>query len=164
MISLEQVLLLQKKVETAVERISSLQNEITQLRSDNDALRSKCAELSNALAAKTELVSSLETNQGKIEEGILNAMSRLDAVTNSTGGSPVPRAPVTFDTQEPIQQEPAAEPQQEEIPFRYEIVPDDEPSEEEEESNTDDNQEANGDQQAAQEQDANSLNGQFDIF
>ena len=66
MITLDQVLLLQKKVETAVERISSLQNEITQLRSDNDALRSKCAELTNALSVKTEQFSSYEADQNKI--------------------------------------------------------------------------------------------------
>jgi len=83
MISLEQVLLLQKKVETAVEKIASLSNQVKQLNSDNDALRSKCAELTKALSDKSELVTSLESDQTKIEQGILNALSRLDTVENA---------------------------------------------------------------------------------
>ena len=90
MISLDQVLLLQKKVETAVEKIGTLTNTIAQLKGDNDALRSKCAELTKALSAKTEQVSTLEDEQGKIEEGIMNALNRLSTVENSvlnTAGS-----------------------------------------------------------------------------
>lgn len=83
MISLDQVLLLQKKVETAVEKISFLSGQVEQLKNDNDALRTKCAELTKALDEKTELVSSLEDNQGKIEEGILTALNRLDTVENA---------------------------------------------------------------------------------
>lgn len=76
MISLEQVLLLEQKVESAVERISQLQTE-------NDALRTKCAELTNSLSSKTELLSSLEQDQSKIEDGILKALDRLNAIENS---------------------------------------------------------------------------------
>ena len=83
MISLDQVLLLQKKVETAVEKINFLTGQVEQLKNDNDALRTKCAELTKALDEKTELVSSLEVNQGKIEEGILTALNRLDTVENA---------------------------------------------------------------------------------
>ncbi|MBQ3687462.1 MAG: hypothetical protein II932_06495, partial [Treponema sp.] len=56
------------------------------LKNDNDALRTKCAELTKALDEKTELVSSLEDNQGKIEEGILTALNRLDTVENAILG------------------------------------------------------------------------------
>lgn len=90
MISLDQVLLLQKKVETAVEKIGTLTNTVSQLKGDNDALRSKCAELTKALSNKTEQVSTLEDEQGKIEEGIMNALNRLSTVENSvlnTAGS-----------------------------------------------------------------------------
>jgi chromosome segregation ATPase len=83
MISLDQVLLLQKKVESAVQKIA-------QLNTENDALRSKCNELTNALSVKTEQLSSFETDQGKIEEGILKALDRLNSVENSvlkTAGS-----------------------------------------------------------------------------
>ena len=75
MISFDQVLLLEEKVEGAVKRIE-------QLNAENAALREKCAELSNALAAKSEQFSSFESDQSKIEEGILKALSRLSAVEN----------------------------------------------------------------------------------
>lgn len=75
MISLEQILLLQEKVENAVSKIE-------QLNAENAALRRKCAELTNVLAAKTEQFSSFQNDQNKIEEGILTALQRLDAVEN----------------------------------------------------------------------------------
>ncbi|MCR5764138.1 MAG: cell division protein ZapB [Treponema sp.] len=172
MISLDQVLLLQKKVETAVEKIAFLKGQIEQLKSENDALHTKCAELTKALDEKTELVSSLESNQGKIEEGIISALNRLDTMENSIlDGSASPdnqnqessdsQEQVTFDQQAPIETEQAADSSSEESnqaeqtsnevqqePFRYEIVPDEENSEEENSS----------------EDNADSLNGQFDIF
>ncbi len=76
MISLDQILLLERKVESAVEKISQLQSE-------NDALRTKCAELTNALADKSERLSSIEQDQSKIENGILKALDRLNAIENS---------------------------------------------------------------------------------
>lgn len=92
MISLDQVLLLQEKVETAVARIGSLKAEVAQLKSENDALRTKCTELTNSLTAKTEFISALEANQDKIEQGILNALSRLDSLEDAVteGTSYVP--------------------------------------------------------------------------
>ena len=39
---------------TAVEKIKGLTSEIEQLKADNDALRSKCTELTKALTDKTE--------------------------------------------------------------------------------------------------------------
>ncbi len=76
MISLDQVLLLEQKVESAVEKI-------TQLQAENDALRSKCSELTNALSSKTEQLSSFEQDQGRIENGILKALDRLNSIENS---------------------------------------------------------------------------------
>ncbi len=76
MISLDQVLLLEEKVESAVQKIA-------QLKAENDALRTKCAELTNSLCAKTEQLSSFATDQNKIEEGILKALNRLNSVENS---------------------------------------------------------------------------------
>ena len=83
MISLDQVLLLQKKVETAVEKIRSLNAEVLQLKSDNDALRRTCAELKNSLADKSGLVSSMEAEQSQIEETIRKALDQLDDVENA---------------------------------------------------------------------------------
>lgn len=76
MISLEQILLLEKKVESAVAKIAQLQAE-------NDALRSKCSELTNALSSKSEQLSSFENDQNKIETGILKALDRLSSIENT---------------------------------------------------------------------------------
>ena len=50
MITFDQILLLQEKIESAA-------NKIKQLQAENDALRSKCAELTNALSSKSEQLS-----------------------------------------------------------------------------------------------------------
>lgn len=76
MISLDQILLLEKKVESAVAKIAQLQAE-------NDALRSKCSELTNALSSKSEQLSTFEQDQSKIESGIMNALDRLASIENS---------------------------------------------------------------------------------
>lgn len=76
MISLDQVILLEKKVESAVAKIQ-------QLKAENDALRSKCSELTNALSAKSEQLSSFVNDQSQIEDGIRKALDRLNAIENS---------------------------------------------------------------------------------
>ena len=127
MISFDQVLLLEEKVESAVKKIE-------QLNAENAALRSKCAELSNALNAKSEQFSSFQSDQSKIEEGILKALSRLNAVENvvlqaaSAAQMPSNSAPVPAQEpkiQNPVQseafvQEPQSVPN-EELPSEIEI-------------------------------------------
>lgn len=76
MISLDQIQLLEAKIESAVEKIQQLQVE-------NDALRNKCSELSNALSAKSEQLSLCEKDQTMIENGILKALNRLNSIENS---------------------------------------------------------------------------------
>ena len=76
MITLDQIALLEQKIESAVEKIQQLQAE-------NDALRSKCTELTNALSAKSEQLTSFETDQNQIEAGIKKALDRLNAIENS---------------------------------------------------------------------------------
>ena len=76
MISFDQVLLLQKKVESAVQKI-------VELKSENDALRSKCSELTNALSEKTELLESFYADEKKIENSIMDALDRLNSIENS---------------------------------------------------------------------------------
>ena len=76
MITLDQVLLLEKKVESAVEKIAQLQAE-------NAALSTKCSELTNALSSKSEQLTTFEKDQDKIESGILNALDRLNSIENS---------------------------------------------------------------------------------
>lgn len=143
MISLDQVLLLQEKVETAVQRLAQLNADNERLTSENDALRSKCAELSKALEDKTELVSNLESDQNKIEAGILSALSRLDTVENSVlsaGSSTTPNTPSTTEnTSTTPQENPSTE----------------SASSETQETTTEQN---------ADIQPASSIDGQFDIF
>lgn len=76
MINLSQLELLEAKIESAVEKISQLQVE-------NDALRNRVQELSNALSAKSEQLSLAEKDQEKIENGILKALNRLNSIENS---------------------------------------------------------------------------------
>lgn len=83
MISVDTILLLQQKVESAVQKIE-------QLKAENDALRAERSELTKALSEKTELLSRFSADEKKIEDGILGALTRLDAVENalldSSGG------------------------------------------------------------------------------
>ena len=99
MISLDQILVLEKKVESAV-------NKITQLQAENDALRSKCAELTNALSSKSEQLSSFEQDQGLIESKIVNLINRFNNIENSVldviGSSGSMQSPVTA-IQQPVQ-------------------------------------------------------------
>ena len=76
MISLDQVLVLEQKVESAVKKI-------TQLQAENDALRKKCAELTNSLSSKSEQLSSFEQDQGLIESKIVNLINRFNNIENS---------------------------------------------------------------------------------
>ncbi len=76
MITLSQVELLEQKVESAVEKIQQLQAE-------NDALRKKCSELTNAISVKSEQLTSFESEQSQIENGIKKALERLNSIENS---------------------------------------------------------------------------------
>ena len=115
MISLDQVYLLEQKVESAVEKIQQLQAE-------NDALRNKCTELTNALSAKSEQLSNFESDQSQIETGIKKALDRLNSIENSVlktaekinqDGQAAKPAPVqsapSFDTMDTVPQTEEAE-------------------------------------------------------
>ena len=138
MISLDQVLLLEQKVESAVEKIKQLEGE-------NDALRSKCSELTNALSAKTEQLAAFESEQKTIESGIIKAIDRLNSIEHSVlkkAGSIAEAQPEPVEEEAPVpvtemsfeQMMPVAEP--EEPPF--EEIPIEEPVEESEEVVEDD--------------------------
>ena len=170
MISLDQILVLEKKVESAV-------NKITQLQAENDALRSKCTELTNALSSKSEQLSSFEQDQGLIESKIVNLINRFNNIENSVldviGQSGSMQSPVAA-IQQPVQT-PAPEQsvQQAQIPNQNPIaqsqtyVPASEPvvstpveieSEEMQQSFFDMNEVSSQDDNQSQE------SGQFDIF
>lgn len=96
MISLDHVLLLEQKVESAVAKIAQLQAE-------NDALRSRCSELTNALSSKSEQLSSFESDQNKIESGILKALDRLNSIENSVlkASGQMPSTPTSTQVSQP---------------------------------------------------------------
>ena len=170
MISLDQILVLEKKVESAV-------NKITQLQAENDALRSKCAELTHALSSKSEPLLSFEQDQGLIESKIVNLINRFNNIENSVldviGSSGFMQSPVAA-IQQPVQT-PAPEQsvQQTQVPNQNPIaqsqtyVPASEPvvstpveteSEEMQQSFFDMNEVSSQDDNQSQE------SGQFDIF
>jgi len=76
MLNLDQVRLLENRVEKAVGKIQSLTNENTHLRSQLSTLQTRVGELEG-------LVRSFKDDQGRIEEGILNALDRLSAFEDS---------------------------------------------------------------------------------
>lgn len=76
MVSIEQIAVLEQKVESAVAKIA-------QLTAENDALRSKCVELTNALSEKTEQLSAFHADQNKIEVGIMKALEQLKSLEGS---------------------------------------------------------------------------------
>ena len=106
MISLDQVLLLEQKVESAVEKIKQLEGE-------NAALRNKCSELTNALSAKTEQLTAFESEQKTIESGIIKAIDRLNSIEHSV----LKKAGSIAEAQPPqAEPEPIEEPVEEEAP------------------------------------------------
>ena len=76
MTTLNQVQLLEEKVEGIVVKLQQLQAE-------NDALRKQCAELTNALSSKSEQLSSYTSDQNEIEDGLKKALDRLNFIENS---------------------------------------------------------------------------------
>jgi len=76
MLNLDQVRLLENRVEKAVGKIQSLTTENTHLRSQLSTLQTRVGELEG-------LVRSFKDDQGRIEEGILNALDRLSAFEDS---------------------------------------------------------------------------------
>ena len=76
MLNLDQVRLLENRVEKAVGKIQSLTTENTHLRSQLSGMQARVGELEG-------LVRSFKDDQGRIEEGILNALDRLSAFEDS---------------------------------------------------------------------------------
>lgn len=99
MLSLDQVRLLENRVQKAVGKITSLTDENARLRSQLTGLQTRVNELEG-------LVRSFKDDQGRIEEGILNALDRLSAFEDSvfhgeSGSAPLPatdKAPLSRET------------------------------------------------------------------
>lgn len=76
MLNLDQVRLLENRVEKAIGKIQSLDAENTLLKSQLSTLQAHVSELEG-------LVQGFKDDQGRIEEGILNALDRLSAFEDS---------------------------------------------------------------------------------
>lgn len=83
MISLEQVQLLEHKVETAVAKIAELQKENDFLRAKFSELKVQYDELQKMDVERSSKLSLYEQNQPRIEEGIMKALERLNNVEDS---------------------------------------------------------------------------------
>lgn len=138
-------------VELLVKKVESIVAKTLNLQAENDALRTKCAELTNALSAKTEQLASFEREQSMVEGGILKALERLSSIENS-----ILQAADNSIQQNTVQQIPSAEAQpaaagqnvQPEISNEVSAPQND----------------ANAIRQNEQPQNPVSENGQFDIF
>ncbi len=73
MITLDQINLLDAKVQSAVELISGL-------RTENKGLNSKLDEYRKRIDELEVLITNFKNDQGEIENGILNALSQLDQI------------------------------------------------------------------------------------
>lgn len=138
-------------VELLVKKVESIVAKTLNLQAENDALRTKCAELTNALSAKTEQLASFEREQSMVEGGILKALERLSSIENS-----ILQAADNSIQQNTVQQIPSAEAQ----PAAAGQTVQPEISNEVSASQND----ANAIRQNEQPQNPVSENGQFDIF
>ena len=76
MITLDQVQLLEKKVEAIVSKMNDIQRQ-------NVALQEKNRDLIEKNSLLMQKISSFEADQNRIEQGILNALDRLNSMENS---------------------------------------------------------------------------------
>jgi chromosome segregation ATPase len=76
MLSLDQIQLVQQKVEKVIAKINMLEQENAKLISQNNELIKQNNELNTK-------ISSFEADQSKIEQGLLHALERLNSVENS---------------------------------------------------------------------------------
>ena len=116
MISLDQIQLLEQKVELAVKKISELQKENDFLRSVFSALKVKSDELQKTNAEMQNKLTIFENDQPRIEQGIINALKYLDNVEDSvlntrsqnSAGSDTVSNPAPQTNTNPVQQTPVA--------------------------------------------------------
>jgi chromosome segregation ATPase len=76
MISLSQIQLLEQKIESAIIKIAALTDENNKLHAQYDSARAENTSLQNKL-------NEFQSNQSRIEQGILNALHRLETVENT---------------------------------------------------------------------------------
>lgn len=95
MISLEQVNSLESRVEKAVALIASLRSENASMRSGLTAAESRVAELEG-------LIQDFQKDQARIEEGIVEALRKLDSFEDSVHVAVAAKEPLkTVETEKP---------------------------------------------------------------
>ena len=112
MITLDQIRMLDSKVQQAVEVIEELRNE-------NNTLRDKLSSYESKISELQVLIDSFKADQGEIEEGIQKALERLEVISSTSKEVETPEAePVVEDTPEAVQPPPedSSPEQQEESP------------------------------------------------
>ncbi|MCR5699467.1 MAG: hypothetical protein K6G52_07485 [Treponemataceae bacterium] len=82
MISLDQVQLLEKKVAAIVAKMNELQKQNSYLLAQNKEFASRNEDLYAQNQVLLKKVSTFEADQGRIEQGILNALEKLNAMEN----------------------------------------------------------------------------------
>jgi hypothetical protein len=115
MVTLEQVKLLETKVVRAIDYVDRISRENSQLQGKLDSYQKRIEELE-------VLIQQFRDDQGRIEEGILAALERLnrfeDAIEKSFPGSPAPRpGPKAPSRPEEEKAEPEIPPEEEEPPL-----------------------------------------------
>jgi chromosome segregation ATPase len=108
MLTLEQVRALEARVEKAVSLIASL-------RTENTSLRTGLADAEKRVAELEGLVQDFQKDQERIEEGILEALRKLDAFEDAVqaGAAQQANAPAAVKSSrvaEPASEEPPKEP------------------------------------------------------
>jgi len=104
MLSLEQIRILNAKVQKALEVIS-------QLRTENKTLRSRLGDYEKRMGELETLVSSYNTDQNEIENGILGILSQLDRLEEEITSQPSGSGPVPVpEAEAPASPVPKAEP------------------------------------------------------
>jgi chromosome segregation ATPase len=110
MVTLEQVKLLESKVAKALEFVGQVSGENTLLKDENILLKEKLDTYQKRIDELEVLIANFREEQGRIEEGILNALDRLnqfeDAIQKSLSGdkrpSPAePKKPAAVPSQTP---------------------------------------------------------------
>lgn len=126
MITLEQIKLLETKVQQAVDRIGRLMHENASLRRALESNETRVQELE-------QIVGQFKDDQGKIEQGIINALAQLDSLEDTVGRlqDEETAAEEERPTADQVQEEPVVEPA---VLSRDEFIADDNIIEDEEEA------------------------------
>jgi chromosome segregation ATPase len=133
MVNIEQVRLLEQRVQKVISRLAELRAENTDLRERLGVYQDRIEELE-------ERVNSFSSNQAEIEQGILNALHQLDEVEDAVTGDGGESHTVIVE--EPLDDSGEDQPDADEIPAEaVSDTPDGDPEDEAEPEAGDDSEE-----------------------